>query len=149
MPTSTMDMNERTLYLGLKPKGTKAEVYSNQRREAKRASASNASNGMRITDKENLATRTDKVHEALMEEARAQAKSKTAKNGVSGGVKGECCPTGAYEYCEIEALTPTHVAYKQGPDLFGRTYMYDVGTGEVELGPRMVVHQELVFGKDG
>jgi hypothetical protein len=25
--------------------------------------------------------------------------------------------------------------------------MYDVGTGEVELGPRMTVHQELVFGK--
>jgi len=146
MPTSTMDMNERTLYLGLKPKGTKAEVYSANRREAKRASASNASNGMRITDKENLATRTDKVQEALMEEARAQAKSKKSKNGVSGGVQGECCG-GSYEYCEIEALTPTHVAYSQGPDLYGRTYMYDVGTGEVELGPRMVVHQEMVFGK--
>jgi len=139
-----MDMNERTLYLGLKPTGTKAEKYSAERKEAKRASTSNASN-VRITDRENLATKTEKVHEALMEEARAQAKSKKAKG--KGGDDVSSCG-GMYEYCEIEAMTPTHVAYKQGPDLYGRTYMYDVGTGEVELGPKMVVHQELVFGKN-
>jgi hypothetical protein len=138
---STMDMNERTLYLGLKPTGTKAEKYSAERKEAKRASTSNASN-VRITDKENLATKTEKVHEALMEESRAKAKKPKSK----GNGNMESCG-GMYEYCEIEAITPTHVAYKQGPDLYGRTYMYDVGTGEVELGPRMTVHQELVFGK--
>jgi hypothetical protein len=142
---SKMDMNEKVLYMGLKPTGSKAEVYSNERREAKRASTSNASNGVRITDKENQATKTAKVQEALMEEARAQAKSKKAK-GKNGNGNGEMC-SGMYDYCEIEAITPTHVAYSQGPDMYGRTYMYDVGTGEVELGPRMVVHQELVFGK--
>ena len=143
MPTSTMDMNERTLYMALKPSGTKAEKYSNERREAKRASTSNASNGMRITDKENLATRTAQVQEALMEEARAQAKSKKAKNG-GDDMMGHMC-----EYCEIEAITPSHVAYSQGSDMYGRTYMVDVGTGEVELGPRMVVHPEFVFGSKG
>lgn len=141
---STMDMNESVLYMGLKPKGTKAEKYSAERNEAKRASASNASNGVRITDKENEATRTKQVQEALMEEARSQAKSKKAKGKGGMDMDHNC---GMYEYCEIEAITPTHVAYSQGPDMFGRTYMYDVGTGEVELGPKMVVHQELVFGK--
>lgn len=144
--TSKANLADRVLYMSFAGKGkamspstgTTAEQYSAERNTARAASQGT----IRITDKENLAARKDKVQEALMEESRAKSKAKKAK---ASAVNTVCCD--GYEYCDIQALTPTHVAYKQGADMYGRTYMFDIGTGEVELGPRMTVHQELVFGK--
>lgn len=145
---STLDLAARTLYMDIRPRGNKVERHAAaQHSKFKNAGKSN----VRIRDTENIAARRDKVQEALMVEARAKAKRKAKGEDKSKSTTGPspCCGSlDGYEYCDIQSLTPTHVVYKQGAELLGRSYEFDAGYDDITLGPVMHVHSEMIFGDE-
>lgn len=119
------------------------EAYAKSRHDQTKAKSAGMSHsnstGIRISGNQDLSSLRDSVSSALREEAISKAKKKP---GMKALANTSCCSPD-YDYCSIENLTPTHVVYKQGESLYGRTYSKE--DGKIVLGPKMNVNAEFVF----